>query len=52
MTSFKTSTSFTSVFMKLHWLPVQYRPQFKILLQMCKTAYGFSPVKRNRAEFD
>ena len=39
-----TSLHITSVLRKLHWLPAQYRLQFKILLQMYKTAYSLSPV--------
>ena len=38
----KRSSHITPTLKKLYWLPVQYRLQFNILLQMYKTAYGLS----------
>ena len=40
----KRSSHITPVLKKLHRLPVQHRLQFKILLQIYKTTYGFSPA--------
>ena len=40
----KRSSHVTLVLKKLHWLPVEYCLQFKILLQMYKTANGLSPA--------
>ena len=40
---FKRSARITAVLMELHWLPVEYRVKFKILLQTFKVVNGYSP---------
>ena len=39
----KRSAHITPVLMELHWLPVEYRVKFKILLQTFKVVNGYSP---------
>ena len=39
----RRSAHITPVLMELHWLPVEYRVKFKILLQTFKVVNGYSP---------
>ena len=38
----------TPVMINLHWLPIQYRIQFKLLLLIYKSLHGFGPELLNR----
>ena len=40
----RKSAHITPVLMKLHWLPVQHRVKFKILMQVFKILNGKSPL--------
>ncbi len=43
LTSTKKSAHITPVLQQLHWLPVTYRIQFKILVLVFKARYGLAP---------
>ena len=43
LTNIKLSANITPVLINLHWLPVQYRIQFKILLLVYKALHDLSP---------
>ena len=43
LTYTKVSAQITPVLINLHWLPVQYRIQFKILLMVYKALHDLSP---------
>ena len=42
--SYKKYDHITPVLINLHWLPVRYRINFKILLLTFKALYGMAPI--------